>query len=54
MRQSKKIRCIFILPLLLLLVWFGASLSNVLPGTADERILGETPGAPPEGSGIPK
>ncbi len=51
MRRNKKLRCIFMLPLLLLLVYFGASLSNVLPGSGGERTIGVTPpGAPPEGA----
>ena len=50
MRRNKKLRCIFMLPLLLLLVYFGASLSNVLPGGGERTIGVMPPGAPPEGA----
>ena len=46
MRRGKRLRCIFILPVLLLLAYLGAALSNVLPVEREERRLPEqSPGA---------
>ena len=45
MRRGKRLRCIFILPVLLLLAYLGASLSNVLSaGEREKRLPEQTPG----------
>ena len=48
MKQHRKFRCIFVLPLLLLLIYCGAALSNVLPVTGGEKRIAENaPGIVP-------
>ena len=45
MRQGKRLRCIFTLPIILLLIYFGVGLSNILSETGGERrIVADTPG----------
>ncbi len=41
MKQHKRIRCIFVLPILLLLIYCGAALSNVLPVSGGEKRIAE-------------